>query len=255
MKQFSTLLLLIFSQIALSQQYDTVVFDKENIDSNNEIYKLGNVYIFDYEIINNGKTQKLKKNKGMFAGSDFELVPVDTDTIMVDKIKLLVEAVLDSERSNENQTQISYIQEPDYSSIHRTGLVENKDNIWIHPIRVSFFNSLETCPFPFVKKPLKIGKQWEDTMKIGQGWRNEIWGMWEGSLILNYNYKITGKEILKTEIGEINCYIIESSASSSIGTTKLKSYFSEIYGFVRYEYELLNDLKINFWIIDYKTIP
>lgn len=255
MKQFSTLLLFIFSQIVVSQQYDTVVFDKENIDSNNEIYKTGNVYIFDYEIINNGKTQKLKKNKGMFAGSDFELVPFGADSIKVDRIRLIVQDVLDHERSNENQTQISYIQEPDNSSLHSTGLVENKDNIWMHPIRISFFNSLETCPFPFVKKPLTIGMEWKDAMKIGQGWRNEIWGMWDGSLILNYEYKVIGTETLKTEIGELDCYIIESSAKSSIGLTKLKSYFSETHGFVRMEYELLNDLKINFWLVDYNTAP
>lgn len=191
----------------------------------------------------------------MFAGSEFQLVPIGTDSLNVDKIYMTVQAVSEDKRSNENQTQLSYSQLPALESYHMTSLVENSNNIWLHPIRVGFFNSLETCPFPFVKNPLKIGSEWNDAMKIGQGWRNEKWGVWEGSLILNYNYKITNKEILKTEIGEIDCYIIESSASSSIGTTKLKSYFSEIYGFVRYEYELLNDLKVNLWIIDYKTIP
>ena len=189
----------------------------------------------------------------MFAGSNFELVEVDTDSIMVDKIHLIVQPVLENERSNENQTQISYIQDPVYGSFHSSELIENQDNIWMHPIRIGFFNSLETTPFPFVKKPLKIGMKWTDAMKIGQGWKNKMWGMWDDSLILDYQYKITGKEILKTKIGELDCFIIESTAKSSIGETKLRSYFSTTHGFVRMEYELLNDLKINFWIIDYKT--
>lgn len=255
MNKLFTLLLLIISQSAFSQQYDSVVIEKEDIDENNEIYKTGNVYIFDYEIIENGTKYKLKKNNGMFAGRDFELVPVGTDSLKVEKIYMTIKDVEDDQRSNENQTQISYTQIPALESYHITGLVENNDNIWLHPTRVGFFNSLETCPFPFLKKPIKVGLEWNDTMKIGQGWRNEKWGMWDGSLTLDYSYKISGKEILKTEIGEIECYIIESSASSSIGTTKLKSYFSEMFGFIRYEYELINDLKVNFWIIDYKTIP
>lgn len=243
----------ILSQIVWSQQYDSVVFDEEFTDTNNEIYKIGNVYIFDYEIINNGQQLKLKKNSGMFAGRDFELVPVESDSILVDKMHLIVQLGLDSERSNENQTQISYIQDPSFGTLHSTGLVENTSNIWMHPVRIGFFNALETGPFPFVKQPLKIGMEWHDSMKIGQGWRHEVWGMWEGSLLLEYHYKITGKETLTTDIGALDCYIIESSAKSSIGETTLKSYFSETHGFVRMEYQLLNNLKINFWLVDYKT--
>ncbi|MBO6606685.1 hypothetical protein [Psychroserpens sp.] len=253
MKQLLTLVLVLFSQAIVSQQYDSVVIETSDIDTNNEIYKTGTNYVFDYEIIQNGKAYKLKKNNGMFAGSDFELVPVGTDSLEVEKINMSIQAVPDEDRSNENQTQITYSQIPSLNSYQMTGLVENTDNIWLHPTRAGFFNSLETCPFPFIKKPLKVGTEWTDAMKIGQGWRNELWGMWEGSLILDYTYNITGKKLLKTELGSIECFIIESTASSSIGTTKLTSYFSEEYGFVRYEYELLNDLQVNFWVIDYKS--
>ena len=90
-------------------------------------------------------------------------------------------------------------------------------------------------------------------MIIGQNWGNEMWGKWEGQLLLTYNYKITEKKTVKTEFGEIDCFVIESSAKSEIGTKKLTSYFSEKYGFIRLEYELLNELKVNMWLIDFKT--
>lgn len=53
MKQQLALFILLFSQTLFSQQYDSVVIDQQDIDSNNEIYKTGNIYIFDYEIIEN----------------------------------------------------------------------------------------------------------------------------------------------------------------------------------------------------------
>lgn len=247
------ILLLFIFQFGFSQQYDTVVIEDENIDENNEIYQPGNVFVYDYEIVQNGKIFKLKKNNGMFANADFELVAIGADSIGVDKIHLIVKAVEDSERTNENQTQISYLQSPSFPNIASTGAVENDRNVWIHPIRDGFFNSLETAPFPFVQKPLKIGKEWTDQMQIGQGWGNKMWGQWEGQLLETYNYKIIGKEKLKTKIGEIDCFVIESTAKSKIGETKLKSYFSEKYGFVRLEYDLLNDLKVNMWLIETKT--
>ncbi len=253
MKIKLTFLLLIIFQIGFSQQYDTVVIEEENIDENNEIYKTGNVFVYDYEIIQEGASCKLKNNSGMFARSEFELVPIGTDSIGVNKIHLIVLPVSDDDRTNKNQTQISYLQEPIYGSFSSTGAVENDKNIWIHPIRSGFFNSLETAPFPFVKMPLEIGTEWTDQMKIGQGWGNEMWGQWEGQLLLTYNYKIVEKEILNLKIGEIECFVIESNAQSNIGKTKLKSYFSEKYGFVRLEYELLNDLKVNMWLIEIKT--
>lgn len=247
------ILLLFIFQFGFSQQYDTVVMEDENIDENNEIYQPGNVFVYDYEIVQNGKVFKLKRNNGMFANADFELVLIGADSIGVDKIHLIVKPVKDSERTNENQTQISYLQAPGFPNIASTGAVENDKNVWIHPIRDGFFNSLETAPFPFVQKPLKIGTEWNDQMQIGQGWGNKMWGQWEGQLLETYNYKIVGKETLKTKIGEIDCYVIESSANSKIGETKLKSYFSEKYGFVRLEYSLLNDLKVNMWLIETKT--
>jgi hypothetical protein len=48
----------------------------------------------------------------------------------------------------------------------------------------------------------------------------------------------------------MECYLIEGKASSEIGMTKLEAYFSEKYGFIRLEYELLNDVKVNLWLID-----
>lgn len=259
MKLYLTIFYLILFQLGFSQQYDSVVIEEDSIDSNNKIYKPGTVFIYDYEIIENDKKYKLKKNKNRYNQEKkkrevyFELIQTESDSIGTDKIHLLVKPIEDTDRTNENQTQISYLEEPMYASLSSTGAVENSNNVWIHPIREGFFNSLETAPFPFIKSPLEIGTKWSDQMLIGEGWGNEMWGKWKGQLLLTYNYKISEKKTIKTGIGEIDCFVIESTAESDIGTTKLTSYFSEKYGFARLEYELLNELKVNMWLIDFKT--
>lgn len=259
MKIYLIVLCAIVFQFSFSQQYDSVIIENDNIDSNNRIYKPGNVFVYNYEIIQNDKSYKLKNNgrklnrEKMIRESDFKLSPKNSDSIAVEKIHLIVQPVSNEIRTNENQTQISYIQDPLFDSFSSTGAVENESNVWIHPIRAGFFNSLETAPFPFAKMPLKIGLEWHDQMLIGENWGNELWGKWPGSLLLTYDYKVTDKKSIKSEIGNIECYIIESTAKSSIGTTKLTSYFSERYGFVKLNYELLNGLNVNFWLIEYKT--
>jgi hypothetical protein len=249
MKYKLVLIFLCTIQIGFSQQYDNVVIEKDSIDSNNQTYKIGNVYVFDYEIIENGISKKLKTN----SRRGFELVPKDSDSIGVDKIHLLIRPIADSLRTNGNQTQISYLQGPQFGSFSSTGVVDNSENVWVHPIRSGFFGSLETCPFPFVKKPLKIGQEWTDAMLIGEGWANKLWGEWKGQILLNYNYRITEKKVIETQIGEIECFIIESSAVSEMGTAKLKSYFSLDYGFIKLEYELWNNIKVNMTIIDFMS--
>jgi hypothetical protein len=253
MKPILTTLILFIFHFGFSQQYDTVFIEETDIDENNKIYTPGNVFIYDYEIIIDNQAYKLNTNKGMAARRDFELVAIDADSIGVDKIHLIVRPVEEAERTNKNQTQISFLQEPIYDSMSSTGVVENEVNVWIHPIRTGFFNALQTAPFPFVKHPLTIGATWTDEMIIGQAWGGELWGEWKGQLLQSYVYKLTAKETLQTPMGEVECYVIESTATSSMGKTSLKSYFSETYGFVRMEYRLFNNLIINMWMIDTKT--
>ena len=46
---------------------------------------------------------------------------------------------------------------------------------------------------------------------------------------------------------------MKAQQNSEIGETKLKSYFSNEYGFIRLEYSLLNNLSVNLWLADFKT--
>jgi hypothetical protein len=238
------------------------VIENTNIDENNVIYKPGNTYYFDYKILLNGEEYKLYRNNSTedsITGEKirlYQFMSSDTDSIGFDQITMHIKSLDEDEvRSNHNQTQLVYKMEivNVVKLTEMTGLVENSSNIWIHPIRDEFFNSLETAPFPYLRYPLKIGAEWEDQMSIGEHWADTLWGEWEGRLLWDYKYQITDTTTLDTDLGMLKCYIIESSATSDIGVTYLTSYFNEEYGFVRYEYELLNGLKILIWLIDFNN--
>jgi hypothetical protein len=81
-------------------------------------------------------------------------------------------------------------------------------------------------------------------MSIGNHWSDKKWGLWEGRLLLNYEYEIRGKEKIQTNIGELDCFVITATATSDIGQSKLKSYFSNEYGFVKLEYILFTGVEI-----------
>ncbi len=250
MRQKLFLLFLFIGQVSFSQGFKTLYIEKKNVDSDNKIFKIGRAFIYDYEIIENGYNYKLNYNAGL-PENKFELVKDEKDTLEL-KIHLLIPKVEKKERTNKNQTETYYIFEPTFSFMSQTGIVENNSNVWIHPPRSGFFVALETCPYPYVKLPIKIGKEWNDKMKIGDHWCNEKWGVWKKKLLLSYDYKITQKTKINTKIGKLECYVIESTAKSEIGESKLKSFFSEKYGFVRLEYEMATGIKVNLWLDNLK---
>lgn len=250
MKLINLILLFLFiGQGCFSQGFKTLCIEKKNIDSNNKIFKIGNALVYDYVVIENNTEYKLSYIAGI-PDNKFELINRSIDTI-ASKIHLIIPKVKKSDRTNRNQTEIKYMYAPEFSFISGTGVVENENNIWLHPPRSGIFAALETCPFPYVKFPTKIGKEWKEKMKIGDHWSNEKWGIWTKKLSLSYKYKITGKTKVNTNFGEIDCYVIESFAESAIGESKLISFFSEKFGFIRLEYEMVTGLKINLWLVNY----
>ena len=132
-----------------------------------------------------------------------------------------------------------------------SGVIENEDNIWMHPPRDQYFSILELNPFPFIKAPYKIGNEWNWSLRIGDGWSDERWKNWNGSIQNNYTYKITERKTLHTNFGEIDCWVIEGTAVSRIGETKLKAFFNSKYGFVKLNYINIDGSLTNLILSDY----
>ena len=126
-----------------------------------------------------------------------------------------------------------------------SGAIENEANVWIHPPRDKYFKILELNPFPYAKAPYEIGTKWTWNLGIVDHWADERWKVWEGQIENEYDYEITNKRTLKTGIGEIECFVIESNAKSRIGETKLTAYFNTEYGFVKLDYTNIDGSKTN----------
>ncbi|SFT43417.1 hypothetical protein SAMN05216474_0544 [Lishizhenia tianjinensis] len=239
MKNRILILILLISNLSFGQQYDGLHIEKRKVDKNNRIYTLGKEFVFNIKITEDDSTLFLKENDS----DNFKLTN-NIDSLKISEIHLTMIKPRLFQRTNTKQTEVCYSYEPNPKIIAFTGIVENKENIWIHPPRSGFFKSLETCPFPYIKLNKPKGYKWTDSMSIGNHWSNEKWGKWDGRLLLNYRYEITGKEKLNCKLGEIDCFVINAVATSNSGKSKLKAYYSNKYGFIKLEYTLFTGIKV-----------
>lgn len=140
-----------------------------------------------------------------------------------------------------DQTVVEYILSTPKEDLWRvksfTGVIENPKNVWIHPPRQHFFKILELGPFPFIQAPYELGNRWNWELEIGDIWSDPFWAVWEGSIRNRCIYEITDTNfILQTSLGDLKCFVIESTCKNEIGETFLKSYFNPDLGFVKLEY-------------------
>lgn len=235
---FLVLFVLVASGNSMAQSYDKVYIEKKDVDVDNAIYKVGRTFYYSYKIQN-------KEGDSLFIDAeDAERLTSVKDEALPDQFKMEVIAPEKGKRTNKRQTEIRYSFEPMTDFRSSTGLVENEQNVWLHPMRSHFFKALETAPFPYVHLGKSVGYTWSDQMRIGDSWSNPVWGEWKGKLLLDYTYRIEKQEMVSTALGDLSCLKVVSTAKSTLGETELVSYFSEQYGFVKMEYKLLTGLKI-----------
>ncbi|NNF36163.1 MAG: hypothetical protein HKN68_18805 [Saprospiraceae bacterium] len=248
------------------------VFDSTNTSENrytdnNTTYREGNIITYDYYYQDkNGKKFKFQEVDGAgdlpfdeMAKAWF-FVPLDSlnekvvDKV-IQKVKYGLEPMINSV-PDYNQTVISFNYplvsgKSTFSSA--TGIIENEKNVWAHPPRDRFFQILELNPFPFIQAPYEVGNKWNWSLGIGSYWGDERWKTWEGGIENQYEYEITDKKTIDTEIGELDCFEIKSTATSSIGKTYLTAYFNMDIGFVKLDYTNIDSSKTMLEIINFES--
>ncbi len=124
-------------------------------------------------------------------------------------------------------------------------------NIWLHPFRGKYFSVLEFSPFPYIKFPAKQGFSWKWVLNdISERWSDKRIVQYSGKQQASYNYKITGTKTLNTSFGRLNCIRIEAIAETSLGITKLTSYYNKKYGFVALDYSNIDRSIIKLKLIE-----
>ncbi|MBK7128771.1 MAG: hypothetical protein IPM74_02170 [Crocinitomicaceae bacterium] len=237
--------------------------DHNRYNENNTIFRVGCTFSYRYEYISSdGQSYQFKvtcdDNDGRLNDWKFN-DSLTADSLTIQTVTLEVWDGNPMKEPDYDQTVICYILWPDTllgSPVEAsfTGVIENEKNIWMHPPRSFLFGILEINPFPFIQKPYEIGNKWTWELSIGDQWADERWKEWKGAITNEMKYEITAKKIVESPLGDLECFVIQSSAKSKIGETFLTSYFHPVYGFVQMNYINIDSSRLNFYLVDYSCI-
>ncbi len=227
----------------VAEVFDSAVTDKNKYNDNNIIYKVGKTFHYNFKHITpEGKTQYFHEAGIEDQWKFVDAAAADSATITSVKIEVLNGNPMADHLPDYNQTVLAY-QMKNKKRRSMSGVIENEANVWMHPPRDLYFEILELNPFPYIKAPYQIGTSWTWNLAIGDGWSDKRWKLWTGQIENKYRYQITGKQSLKTNMGKIRCFVVESTAVSRIGNTKLIAYFNPQYGFVKLDYTNIDNSK------------
>jgi hypothetical protein len=242
------------------EQFDSTYINPNRYTKNNTTFSEGTVFTYAFKHItaNNKKLLFTSDESVDNWKFDWKFVPTDSiDENTVKKVIITVKAGLEpmiQHIPDYNQTIIQFEYKTESGNVpfnSMSGVIENENNIWMHPPRDKYFRILELNPFPFIKAPYEIGNAWDWTLIVGSGWGDHRWKLWEGHLENQCKYVIKDKINLKTKLGEIECLVIESTASSSVGNTKLTSYFNAEFGFVKLDYLNIDGSKTKLELVEH----
>ena len=217
---------------------DSLEFTERRIPKIRKIFKAGKVYHYKAIYIASNNQTLSNSNVIMKAtGERWEWQPENQDLVYYefpnyksDSIKLRNHDINKELQLWKNQTG--------------EGVIENFEQVWMHPIRINQYKFTEIAPFPEVLFPLQKGKKWDGTVNIGKGW-----GEWDGQTVKS-KYKISGRATYLLKDSEINCWVIKSISKCSSGKSKLITLFNEEYGFVKMEYQNYENEKLIFELIN-----
>jgi len=130
--------------------------------------------------------------KMMATGKRWKFQPEKQDEIVV-QYEFTNEDFEKNKKSQLNKSLKQYI----WTKEGIEGVIENVEEIWMHPFRYNQFNFAEVSPFSVVKFPLRLGKTWTSSLSIQDGW-----GDWENTTG-SFKYQIVAKENITTEFGKL----------------------------------------------------
>jgi hypothetical protein len=237
---FLILLLLGFLQNAFGQTFE----EMRHLTDDNTIYKQYRQFFYKYYFLNNKDTLLVK----LYTKPD-HIVPYEENWKLESKSRLTFEQDYTAIHQlamtvkagdffgQESLLQYDYLNK-ERRGIKReqTGLVEVCRDITIHPPQENHFLITELNPFPAIKEPFVKDNVWQSTTTTSDVGGSQKWRTWQGSVQVNASYRIRDIQTIKTNIGYLKCFVVEATAQSNIGETRLVAYFNEEYGFVKLNY-------------------
>lgn len=228
------------------EQFDSTQTDQNRYNQNNHIYQVGHCFTYCYQYkdaVGKPYYSKSTKDGWAFVAAD----QVDGQTIK----QVIIRVQPGGMGEDYNQTVVSYHYPPnlDYSA---SGIIENEQNLWMHPPRDGLFRILELNPFPFIQAPYQVGNQWHWQLSIGSHWSDKRWKEWQDRITNRYHYRISGNKPMKTKLGTLACWEVTATAQSELGKTGLIAYFNQEHGFVELNYTNIDGSQLLLKLIEHK---
>jgi hypothetical protein len=128
-----------------------------------------------------------------------------------------------------------------------TGVIENKDKLWIHPPRLGYLKFLQFNAYPYIKFPLEINKNWNWNIEVHKDWaKNYSRITWENrSKTIRHQYTFLKDTMLNfSNIGTLHCN--EVLANTKFGEEELegKIYYNKKNGIVKLIYFSILNTKV-----------
>lgn len=239
-------------------------------DTLNDLYKIGKKYGYGYCYIQ--KNRKFKFTSSYEPDTETKkwgLSPIDkSDKGTIEKIYMDIpdpsqldpSVVYEVNQHLHGQTLIrySYLSPEDrILSYEITGLVEQEQTVFFHPPRLGYFKILELNPFPYMLTATQKTDCWRWQLNAVSGYvfGDAKWRKWEGLIDIDETYKNAGrrKVYCKAVLRSVWCTKIQAGAVSDLGKTSLVAYFNEQLGFVRLEYQNIDQSKLILELIELPT--
>ena len=207
---------------------------KSKYNDDNIIFKTNNKFTYN--------TYRIKGNDTLNCIMEYL-----NDTVIIEKVVL---TILPGKFFSQTKIKWEYLDKND--SIVRksiTGVAENSKSIWLHPPRSGIpFIYTESAPFPEITYPLDSMSNWKGGLMGLKGY--ESIGL-EGKVSFQYN--VSKRQDIQTDYKLFkNCWVINSSGESCIGTSSHTYFFDEEYGFIYSEYNFPTGEKLILSLNDFK---
>ncbi|PZR27747.1 MAG: hypothetical protein DI535_09180 [Citrobacter freundii] len=224
--------------------------NNENVNPynyDNKIFVPGKTYLYDYFIVKGNDTLKYKITPMPDGSKSWAYVPkenADSSTVVFLGIKTLPKkGPIMMDKPDYDQTEIflyHYNIALKPLDTELTGVIENKQNVWLHPFRFHALQILQLAPFPYAKLNLPRGQTYRWDLAIGKHWPEFRALEWKGRINMKCNYTIGENTEVEVPYGKVSCTEIRAEGVTREGTGRLLAYFNEQLGFVKLVYNNLD---------------
>lgn len=233
------------SQGLFVEKFDSLNTNENRYNADNKIYLPKLKFKYRYSIIQDGKERFVNSFRKGWAFVN------KSDTSALEnyfEIEVLYGNPMKQYVSDYYQTAIKFSYADGYNSI--TGLIENSRNLWLHPPRAGVFSILQLSSFPYIKYPIKKNNAYSWSLISGSHYSDKRFLKWEGNLNTNTNYEVSSIEKINTDLGVLECYIIDGRSVNELGTGITQLYYNNKYGFVKIEFTSIDGTQINIELIE-----